>query len=345
MRKLLFCAQDPGGANAILPLYHPLAGKGYPIVSLLGGPARDIWRGHGLNFIDGDSTGRGRVESILSAESWSLCLSGTSVGDSVDRIALPLVKRSGAAAISVLDFWNNYWQRFSGKSKDFAFLPDSICVMDEIARSEMISEGFDPARLVVTGNPHFDHFADTVTRTDEDPRAILFISQPLSDHACESHLWSYGYDEFSVLRQIAEVAKLVAREHKILVRLHPKEKPDKYDGLLAMHDNLSLSKSPTLEDALSRSALVIGMFSPVLLQAAVAGKPTLSYQPCLASRDPLVTNRSGLTERISNLDTLRKRLNEHATEGIRPKAFRWPQNATGEVASIIECMLAKRISP
>src|SRR5207248_11353111 len=61
-------------------------------------------------------------------------------------------------SVYVLDFWSNYWQRFSDSGKDLKFLPEKICVMDNAAEEAMIAEGIPPDRIAVTGNPHFEDF-------------------------------------------------------------------------------------------------------------------------------------------------------------------------------------------
>src|SRR3989344_5478552 len=135
--KVLFSANDAGGANAIAPVIASLAGKGAELHGALSGPAQDIFAASGIPFTAGFSA------------SPEIFVAGTSAGDTPDKRIMR--ELTGTPSLYVLDFWLNYWQRFSttGK-KDFAYLPTRICVMDEIAKGEMIAEGFPPERLIVT---------------------------------------------------------------------------------------------------------------------------------------------------------------------------------------------------
>ncbi len=95
-------------------------------------------------------------------------LTGTSTPtpDSVDAFEQSIVyasRTAGIRCVAVLDFWAHYVERFSIVDpkthevlKRFAFPPDAIGVMGERARDKMLSLGFPPELLHVTGNPEFN---------------------------------------------------------------------------------------------------------------------------------------------------------------------------------------------
>ncbi|MCX6787588.1 MAG: hypothetical protein NT108_00260 [Candidatus Kaiserbacteria bacterium] len=302
--RVLFSAQDPGGKNAIAPVIEALKNEGAEV---------------GENIKDPD-----------------IFIAGTSGGDSPDKHSMQELGET--PSLYVLDFWSNYWQRFStlGK-KDFAFLPTRVCVMDDIAKEEMIAEGFPPERLIVTGNPHFDHFADAITRESEEVERILFISQPIRAVASLPGFSQVSCDEYTALKDILSILETVPGKYYLSIRLHPKEPADTYVEYLG--PRVRRADEATLEEAISKSGLIIGISSPVLMQAVAAGKKVLSYEPYLIGKDPLVSNRVGVTIRIENKEALLEALFAYARQewSFTTRSLRevWPTGATGRVVKVV----------
>ena len=99
---------------------------------------------------------------------------------------------------------------------------------------------------------------------------------------------------------------------------------------------------PTLEEALSHSGLIIGISSPVLLQAVAAGKKVLSYEPNLVGKDPLVSNRVGVTTLIKDKEALTDAFSAYARGEwpftARPMREIWPSGATGRVMKEVHAL-------
>ena len=210
--------------------------------------------------------------------------------------------------------------------------------MDELAKEEMVAEGIPAERIAVTGNPYFEHFADTVTCDGEDTHEILFISQPLRKDAGNR----YGFDEYEVFEYIQEAFELLPHTYHLCIRLHPREDADKYNEYLK--NRVSLSSEKTLEESLSKAGLVIGMFSSVLMQAALAGKRVLSVQPRSVGRDLLPTNRTGMTRKIVDKQALREALAEYVSGAypcpIAGGTSLYPKGAVGRIVQIIDTIHA-----
>jgi hypothetical protein len=323
--KVLFSAHDAGGANAIAPVIAALGDMGAELHGVLSDPAQDIFAASRIPFTAGPSA------------SADIFVAGTSAGDTPDKRIMREIGET--PSLYVLDFWLNYWQRFSTTGgKDSALLPTRICVMDDIAKKEMIAEGFPSERLTVTGNPHFDHFADAVTGDSEEKQRILFLSQPLRSSA------AFPFDEFSVLSDMASSLKTLPEEYYISIRLHPKEERGKFDAYLS--PRVRLAEEATLEDAMSASGLIVGMISPTLIQAAAAGKRVVSYEPGLVGADSLVSNRCGVTRRLDTPAGLAAELGDYAAGKPAPAAedFRkfWPSGATERVVEEVLALIAKK---
>ena len=325
--NVLFSARDAGGANAIAPVIAALAEEGASLQGVVDGPACDIFAAAHVPF----RVGREGATDLFIA--------GTSTGDSPDKRLLR--ELGGAPSLSVLDFWFNYWQRFSttGK-KDFAYLPTRVCVMDDVAKEEMRAEGFPSDRLVVTGNPHFDHFADHISLENEEAERVLFVSKTLGSSAALPGFSSFAYDEYAILKDVLLALEALPETHYLSIRLHPKEPRDKYAEFIG--PRVRRAPEPTLEEALSGAGLVVSMVSPVAMQAAAAGKKVLCYEPETVGNDPLVSNRVGVTTRIGDTGALADAFSAYARGEwpftTRPLREVWPAGATERVVAVAHAL-------
>lgn len=302
MKRILVAANDPGGANAIAPVVKKLISQGDLVLPLVTGPAVTIFQQQGIVCEESTSSTSDDLKKQILAFSPSVFLAGTSGGQSLDKQIMDLVGET-VPSIYVLDFWGNYSSRFSKEEHGFEYLPDKVCVMDELAKQEMMAESIEEKRIVVTGNPYFEHFAESITRDQEDKYQVLFISQPIST----SPENDFGCTEYDSLEGLVEVLENLPQEYHLSIRLHPRDAIYKYEQYLGKR--VKISDADTLEQALSESHYVVGLFSPVLMQAALGGKQVLRYMPhpikafaeIFADIAPLITSKKELEVRLTDL--------------------------------------------
>ena len=318
-----------------MPVVSSLINRGDFVYGVAAGPAVLIAKQKGLSAHDAANFSNDALKKELTIIRPDIFLAGTSSGDSIDKKIFGLIPQ--VPSVYVLDFWSNYRMRFSTDGNDLAYLPNAICVMDELARSEMLDEGFPDDRINVTGNPHIEHFTEGVTTDHENLFEILFISQPVK----EIDGSQYGFDEYIVLDHLSHAVKKLPQMYRLSIRLHPKENARKYDKFV--DTRVALDDAKTLEESLSKAGLVVGMFSPVLIQAAAAGKKVLSYQPGLTKTDPLITNRIGVTRKTNDENGLEKALDEYVQEVYRTTDINvekiWPRGATERILQVIDNLL------
>ncbi len=317
--NILWSANDPGGANAIAPVIEALVARGDEVAGVATGPALDIAKTKGF--------------AVFSEPPFvpDLFLAGTSMGDSVDE---KIFRTLGSVpSVYVMDFWGNYRGRFSKDGVDINYLPTKVCVIDDWSKKDAIAEGVPQEHIEVTGNPYFDHFADTITRDHEDKNEIVFISQPIRADVGDA----YGYDEFAALDDLVSCIQTLP-QYRLVLRLHPREKSDKYNTYLSAQVSVTQG---SLEEVLSRAGLVVGAFSPVLMQAAVAGKAVISHQP--NSRvDNLITNELGLTHKTTTQEGLARAVARYVAGTYRnPGDVKsiLPKGATERVIGVIDSLL------
>jgi hypothetical protein len=333
-KRILWSANDPGGMNAIVPVIQALIARGDIVTGIATGPAVSIATEKNLSVQDASAYAEEVLQEKISAARPDIFLAGSSVGDLIDKKILRHIPY--VFSVYVLDFWSNYRMRFNATGDDLGYLPSAICVVDEFARREMLALSFENEIIHVTGNPHFEHFTEGITRDHEDPHNIAFISQPIREVDGNK----YGFDEHLVLGHLIRAVQKMPEPFHLRIRLHPKDERHKFDGLLG--GRVSLSTAPSLEEALSTAGLVVGMFSPVLIQAAAAGKRVLSYEPGLKGEDPLATNSLGLTRKVTTETELRESLNAYVAGELPATTVDtdklWPRGATERIVQIIDRM-------
>jgi len=312
MTKILCSASDAGGANAIVPAVKKMLAEKVDLLCLIDNQARAVFCEAGIDFVDAQTILPADLYRLIEKFEPGLFLAGTSLGKTLDKDILLWIKERGLLSVYVLDFWSNYWQRFSNEKKDFEYLPDYVCVMDNIAKEDMIGQGFPSEKIIVTGNPHFDHFTDGIRLNRERTNQVLFVSQPLRELVERATIEKYGYDEYQVLADLLLALSAAPTKFQMVIRLHPREDRHKFDFLLDQAGSRArLDDCADVKESLSTADMIVGMNSMVLFQAAAAGKPVISYQPGLRRDDPLISNRLGLSELFTDIDAMNKRFKEY----------------------------------
>ncbi len=308
-------AGDAGGARALLPIIEVLAKAGHELRLSAYAAAAIVWTEAGLapDRPNGKLTDCDRLVCGTSyqADAWELRM-------------IESARLAGVPSVSLLDSWSNYRERFLLEGR--LILPDRIAVMDELAVREMVKEGFDPERLLVTGLPVFDELGSwrtrgvggashskTVASLGHRETIVLFASQPLSEMPGAA---SWGFHERGVWKDVfcALETILLKRNQRgtMLLKRHPREKgslPEPWGS--SDHLNvLEADKSLHYRDWILLSDLVVGMNSNLLLEACYLSCPVISYQPDLGRPDPLPSNRNGWSRLVTERDQLSRAIEE-----------------------------------
>ena len=78
-------------------------------------------------------------------------LTGSALGDSIDKKLINISKKLKKPSISVIEHWSWYKKRFILNNN--LILPDYIFVNDKIAYEEAIMDGLPKKKLLIKGNP------------------------------------------------------------------------------------------------------------------------------------------------------------------------------------------------
>ncbi len=352
---------DPGGANAVSPVIEFLrAEKRVTVHALAYRQAHTLWTERNLTHeVIPDSTTHEAIRAQLQHLDARLVLAGTSVNPlEFEKHYIAAARELGIPTLAVIDFWSNYRLRFSDEQGELVFLPDRIAVMDELAREEMITAGFPPARLTVTGHPALDSLgthraAFTPAQRDTlrenlcvgpDDWLVLYASQPptFSDHdeSTPPPWLDRKRTVGALLSALADLARARGKRATLLIRPHPREDGEIYRHLI--HDTVSIKVSGegNSRDLALAADVVAGMNTMFLVEAAQLGRPTLSIRLDLPLPDDFPPNRSHLTFPVYREEDLRNALDAMLEGGAcRPETAPHAGNAGRNVAQLAYSMI------
>lgn len=304
MAKIMFFANDPGGANAIFPLIEPISqehevfifAKGLALIKL---PHSQELKGDTLKSIMPD-----------------FLITGTSANDKTEKYLWQEAKILNIKTMAILDHWVNYGIRFSKYGlneiekfdRKCNFLPNFICAMDELAKQELINDGVPKEIILPFGNPHFEQLIKKSkniinlrsTFAREDELLVTFASEP--------YIEDYGKgNEKIVLEHLLEIIE--HKNIKIIIKLHPKEDISKYSEFKELA-NIIIDKNTTPIEAIIMSDLIISMTSMFLIEAMLLGKNILSYQPNEIDSNKFILTRNKILPFINNKKALEQEFNK-----------------------------------
>ena len=326
MKKIMLLARDPGGANTIIPLLQPLIERGYKVSFYGKDAALDRYQQMGLQGLD-----ISKFLPVIDIDGWmdflhseqpDFIITGTSGNDFSERYLWEAARKCSIMSFAILDQWINYGIRFSSfgldemdeydKCKHHHYLPDRILVMDDEARMQLLNEGIDDSRILISGQPYFDLVLQkscfmnsemsNVIRNhficDKSEIIISYISEPLSLDYPEKSPGDYhlGFDEKTncrkILNGIKDVTSFSEQRVCFIIKQHPRETADNYSEIVNEF-NSEFIRVVVLRDfdswfLLYSSDLVCGMSSMLLLEAVLLGRPVLSIEVGLKVANPFV---------------------------------------------------------
>jgi len=241
-------------------------------------------------------------------------ISGTSANDFTERHLWQEAKFHGIPSMAILDAWSNYGIRFSEYGMRYLhlfkgicnYLPDYICVMDELAKTEMIKDGVPADRIVTFGNPHFEMvslLSEQSDYTSEVNEAIVFLfaSEPFED------VYRKGQEEF-VLQGLLKAARMY-KEARVRIRNHPKESNDKYKRFVG--DRIEIDKNVSVYDSIKQATIIVSASSIVLLEALILGRKVVSFQPkAKDGKNDFILTRNGTLPFLRNYEDFENYLSD-----------------------------------
>ena len=375
MKRILLFARDPGGANAIAPLVDKLKLSGYEPLLYGKDAALKQYRTNGLEGQDlsreAPVMGIAEYTAFLRRKSPDFMITGTGSDDFAEKFLWRAAEEVKLPCFAILDHWFNYGIRFSPyklveqelyeQDRRHPYLPTQILVMDEAVRNAMLQEGFEPDRIRVAGQPHFDRLREQALRFGSEDRRhyrselglgetdflLAYISENITEPEKGDDLSQYywGYTERSIFRKVMEALQVAAqkcnRQVHVVVKPHPNETFDAYSDLIA---ELAGGKVTATVDSSAHPVrlckavdLVCGMSSMVLVEAVILGLPVMSVQIGLNRENPFILSQKGILPSVLEKSDLKQKLAGYMTgESAVAPSFEVPAGAAERIIGWME---------
>jgi hypothetical protein len=278
-------ARDAGAAAALEPVLSAHEAAGGELVIAAYDRARPVLQDRDAAFLElGEAAGRDEIRAAIARHGVAALLTGTSARPERDQPFWEAARAESLPSVGLLDHWTSYGERFTIK-RPFDALPDVVAVMDEEAARRLRELGAPPDRVVVTGHPHLDAVAHLHGDEPAAARAALGLAKerPVVVLASEPKARFYPdltYDEVEVFGLVAYVLHRLEPGALLAVRPHPLE-DRAWEDVEAPVETV-VARLGTPRDWIAAADCVVGMTSVFLLEAARAGRATLSFTPGVA---------------------------------------------------------------
>ncbi len=329
-KTILFVCAGPGGVNVAFPVIKKLINQNNINVKIFASEtSEEKFLKQNISFVslkgyDSENFKIKIAEEIIKKENPAIVVTSFGEKSNYEYCFRLAAKKCNIPVLFVLDQWMNYLQRFNRNESDLNNIPDVICVMDNVAKKEMIEEGFKSQNIVITGNPYFDDIfllkeefnKEKITEyrkmfgIRDDEFLITFASEPMenSENEIEKNGSKLKYTEKTVVTDLLSALESISIKKKfkmcLIIKLHPKETKDNFDEIKkefsSEYIRLIINDNTNPRKLILSSNLIVGMSSMFLIESVLLGKLTVSIQPGSQKRDLLVTNRVGASVGIYN---------------------------------------------
>ncbi len=321
--KVLFCATEAGGARNLVPILKKYSNKiDYQLVTSNGGCPVFEQSGilpHNKNL----TSSVAEISRILDKYNPDVVLSGRSIKKgSAERLLVVCSRARGIPTVVIVDDWYDYRENFSDEQNNLTHLPDVVCCPDDQAKREAVADGLPSGILKITGSPaltalyeRLDQYRkcpppcpDVIRKCSKHP-IILFISEEISDiksNRSRGDEYCLGYDQHSVREDLVEILSHQFVKCSVLEKIHPEIKSKSYSRIGKANVDWWTLDSDDIYSLCWWSDLVIGMRSMGLMETAILGKPTVSYQPNLLQENRCTAVRKKLIRCCENARTLQE---------------------------------------
>ena len=308
--KGIFVFSDPGGANSTLALIDNIlkcGGKNHEdfmvFTNSIGAFPNEY-----INLVKIKDFNIKFYSDILDKFKPDYIFTATSNNNYEHNIRL-LSKEKKIRTIAFIDHWTSYFKRFTFNNK--TLFPDEIWVINDIAKKEAIEAGLPEEKIFISGNPYYKKTRKFIPKIDKqcflrnhdiqvDKKIIMFISERLRElfPKDSKNNCTLGFDEFTVLSdilnsffQIHNKDLIDFSKYLFLIKMHPREKINKFDSLIRNRKykflNIEVRKKIEPPTITYYSDYVLGMFSNMVIEALLMGKKVIRVQTGQIGKDLL----------------------------------------------------------
>ncbi len=219
-------------------------------------------------------------KSIIKSD---IIITSTSWDSDLELNAIKIAKKFRKKTISILDHWNNYYERFTRNR--ITTLPDEIWVVDRYAFN-LAKTVFNKKKIKLIKNYYKLDIEKKIFKKNKKKKDnILYLAEPIEAHAVKQHKNKnyWGYTEYTLLEYFFKnINKIKKKVGNIIFRLHPSEERNKYNKIIKNYSNkykIHLSFNKDLSFDINRSEIIVGCQSMAMVIALYSKKKVFSILP------------------------------------------------------------------
>ena len=209
-------------------------------------------------------------------------ITGTSLGNSIDRKLVLFAKQKKIKSISVIEHWTNYRQRF--KYRKLNIYPDYIFLNDKISLKKAIKEKLPINKLKIVGNPYLEKLSlnkfnqplsSWAKKIKKKYKKIyLFVSEQIKND--KNLVGEYKVNEFDTLKMIL---KSIKSSDLLIIKSHPSENLSKFNKFKC--SNVIVKKQFLYNDLINLPTKIVGIKSILLIELSFFRNDIISFRPRL----------------------------------------------------------------
>ena len=360
MSSVLAIANDLGSIQSVMPVVGELAKRGKQAV--LGMPVQrktleiqNKWREHrqSLLFFDGDGDIAWFLRTTISTFQPKLILTGSSVPrhpatPTAEQLSSLLGQEFKIPVVAILDAWGYYPERFGLLTGQTPCIPNLICALDETCAQDLINIGIPRDRILITNNPWMDQFCIKQGRENSSSiKNIAFVSQPLAEVRWPR---KWKYDQRDLFKILMESLHDIPFNLRVNVWVHPSETIYSWHELVSEYPEMATIQRDKSPKSLASVDLLVTSHSTMVYQALHMGVPCIVLRPDFSSCDEHLTDRLGLTVKVSEMTSLNETITRTLINGVhelREATIRMKANnlffSSGESTNLVLDALGKYI--
>lgn len=316
-KKIAFFGKDPGSVNVLTPVLLKLR-VNYSCFVYAYKHGKDQFKRFGVDsvHISHETDVTLCLTDEFKKNAFDLVVTGTGI-ENFERSIWSFAKENKILSCAIIDSWVNLSERFIDFDKRF-ILPDYIVCIDDYSKKILIHSGIHSEKIKVFGNPYFEFLLKTYQESKDLSSSsnikILFASQPISCYFPINSEKSIGYDEFSVLEDIAGILQKIQENYNLeldlFVKAHPKDDKQKLFALIDLLNLREMINVSVFSDSLSfyqyvnNFDVVIGMNSMLLVESYLFKVPVINYEPNKKKNERFVLERLDYIDCITSKDML-----------------------------------------
>jgi hypothetical protein len=312
--------------------------RGNSVLTVVAGPSISLFASEldrSAAVVGSDSLGVDEAVDILREFGAQALLSAAGAYNFIEHTFRLAARRAGISSVAVLDYWYEYAARFQRTTNGTvtSSKPDLVCALDEMSLTGLIEEaGFRPDQVMISGPPNLEATVANLRNVTEkeavswrekyglraDELTIVFFSDPFyvgpngeyvlnegtAFDAEGRSLFGYTPEQIlgAVLRKVQWISDILKQPTNVLVKPHPREQRERLWPLVnSVHGpwlRSTVIENGSARELIAVADIVMGMGSVALLEAALAGKTTMSVEIGLQTvntYDPCIGNVLGYT--------------------------------------------------